>query len=652
MRKLVITCLISGIGMTSGYAQTLFTYGTHSVAKDDFLRVYKKNSMNKQPDMTDTALRSYLELYGLFRMKVAEADKQHLDTTDKIQKDLDSYRKQLAKNYLTDEQVTNKLIKEAYDRNKEDVHVKHILITCPPGSDTMIAFKKIDSIYNQINTNKAKFEDMAKLYSEDKGSKDNGGDIGFFTSMQTVYPFENAAYGTPIGKISKPFRSQFGYHIVKVIEKRADRGQIKVAQILFLSPKSKGEEGMENARKRADSVKLMLKGGASFTEMVKKYSDDKYTVNDGGVMKPFGAGRMTPAFENASFALKNPGDVSEPIKTDYGYHIIKLIEKLPLQPYDSVYTQLKHKVENDARAQTAKEIFFNRIKEKNGYKEYPENVKAIVDLIVRSVADTGKAKGMFNSADYGHQTKPVFTMAGKSYLQSDFAKFLENLTRGRLNGPKTAVVNDAFGVYVTNVVTDFQEHKLVEENPDFKLLMEEYRDGIMLFELMDRNVWSRASKDTVGLKAFYEAHKNKYVWEPGFEGSVYTFKNKAALDTALLVMKAGNVTDEELIKAINSQSNPDRITIQRGRYEFSKFREASQTELTNDKKKIIPGQNGTFKMVVARQIFNTPGVKTLDEARGYVVAEYQDTLEKEWNAKMRKEYPMKVNDKVFKTMVK
>lgn len=652
MRKLVTTCLISGISITAGYAQTLFTYGNHSVAKDDFLRVYKKNSMNKAPDMSDTALRSYLELYSLFKMKVAEADKQHLDTVDKIQKDLDAYRKQLAKNYLTDDQVTNKLVREAYDRSKEDIHIKHIMIACPPGSDSTMAYKKIDSLYNLLITNKAQFEDLAKQFSDDKGSKENGGDIGFFTSLQTVYPIENAAYNTPVGKISKPIRTQFGYHIVKVIEKRPDRGQVKVAQILFLSPKSKGEEGVQNAHRRADSALAAIKNGASFAVLAKTLSEDKYTANDSGVMKPFGVGRMTPAFENAAFALKKPGDISEPIKTEYGYHLIKLIAKYPVQPFDSVSSQMKHKVENDSRAQMAKEIFMNKIKEKNGFKEYPDNVKAITEAVVKSTPDTGKAKGTFKLADFNNMNKPVFTLAGKNYLQSDFIKFLESLTHGRLNGPKGAVVKDAYNLYINTVVMDFQEHKLVEENPEFRQQMEEYRDGIMLFELMDRNVWSKATKDTAGLKTFYEAHKNKYMWEPGFEGSVYTFKNKAAFDTAQQLMAGGNMTDEELIKAMNSQSNPDRVTIQRGHYEFSKFRDATREELTTDKKKVIPMSNGTYKMVVARQIFNTPTVKTLDEARGYVVAEYQDALEKEWNQKMRSQYPLKVNEKVFATMAK
>ena len=632
------------------YAQALFTYGPNSVSKDEFLRVYKKNSINKRPDMSDTALKSYLDLYALFRMKVSEADKQKLDTVASIDHELDNYRKQLAKNYLTDEQVTNRMIHEAYDRMKEDVRVEHILISCTPGNDTTAASRKIDSIYHVIESNKADFETMAKQFSDDKGSKENGGDIGFFTALQTVYPFENMAYATPVGKVSAPFRTQFGYHIIKVLDRHADRGQVQVAQIKVLVPKSTGEAGLIAGRKRIDSVAAMLKNGASFSDMVKKYSDDKFTVNDDGVMKPFGTGKYVLAFENAAFSLKKPGDISEPVQTEEGFHIIKLIAKHPLPPYDTLYPSIKHKVENDSRSQVAKEQFFNKIKEKNGYKEYPENISEVSARLM-SIPDTGKTGKTFKADDYKNMTKPVFTLAGKNYLQADFVRFAETLTHGKLNGPRTAVVHDAFKMYVSTVVNDFEEHKLVEENPEFRNLMEEYRDGIMLFELMDRNVWSKAAKDSVGLKAFYAAHNGKYTWEPGFEGAVYKFKNKAAFDTGMILLKGGKVTDEQMVKAINTTAMPDGVSIQRGHYEFSRYKDATLAELQKDNMKVITNANGQYSVVVAKEVYPTPTNKTLDEARGYVVAEYQDYLEKQWNEKMRREYPVKVNDKVFKTMV-
>lgn len=651
MRKLVLACLASGICAVSGYAQTLFTYGPHAVSKEDFLKVYKKNSINKKPDMSEGELKSYLDLYALFRMKVAEADKQHLDTVSSIDRELDNYRKQLAKNYLTDEQVTNKLIHEAYDRMKEDVHVEHILVSCTPGTDSTAPYRKIDSIYHVIESGKASFEDMAKEYSDDKGSKANGGDIGYFTALQTVYQFENAGYSTPVGKVSMPFRTQFGYHIVKVLDKRADRGQVQVAQIMIQVSKSQGEKSQIAAQKRADSVEVMLKNGVPFDELAKKYSDDKFSVADGGVMKPFGTGKMVAPFENAAFALKKPGDISAPVVTDYGYHIIKLIAKIPLAPYDTLYPQLKHKVENDARAQTARDHFFAKIKEKNGFKEYPENVAEVINKLT-ATPDTGRNAKSFKAEDYKNMNKPVFTLAGKNYLQHDFVNFFEGLTRGKLNGPKNAVIRDGYNNYVNSVVNDFEEHKLVDENPEFKSLMEEYRDGIMLFELMDRNVWSKAAHDTEGLKAFYESHKSKYMWEPGFEGSVYKFKNKAALDTGMMLIEQNKVSDDSLVKDLNNQSNPDRVSIQRGRYEFSRFKDATQAELSANKKKVTPNSNGGYTVVIAREVYNGPGQKTLEEARGYVVAEYQDYLEKQWNEKMRREYPLKVDEKVFKSMVK
>ncbi len=651
MRKLFLTCLTTGVCSMSVYAQALFTYGNHSVTKDEFLRVYKKNSINKKPDMSDTALKSYLDLYALFRMKVAEADKQKLDTVASINVELDNYRKQLAKNYLTDEQVTNKLIHEAYDRMKQDVRVEHILISCTPGTDTVAPYRKIDSIYHLVESKKADFETMAKTFSDDKGSKDNGGDIGYFTALQTVYPFENMAYGTPVGKVSKPFKTQFGYHIIKVLDKRADRGQVKVAQIMIMTPKSKGEEGVTAAKLRADSIEVMIKHGVSFGDLVAQYSEDQYSVKDSGVLKPFGAGRMVLAFENAAFALKKPGDISEPVKTEYGYHIIKLISKIPLVPYDTIFPQLKHKVENDSRAQTAKDRFFDKIKEKNGFKEYVPAINEISERIV-AIPDTGRNAKSIIASDYNGMNKPVFVLGGKNYLQSDFAVFLEKLTHGKLNGPKAAVVHDGFNMYVNYVVNDFEEHKLVQENPEFKNLMEEYRDGIMLFELMDRNVWSKAAHDSAGLATFYEGHKSKYMWESGFEGAVYKFKTRPLLDSGLAMLRAGNVSDEEMVKEINTSAHPDGVSIQRGRYEFSRFHDATQAELVKDKIKVVLSSSAPFTVVAAKEVFNGPGQKSLNEARGYVVAEYQDFLEKHWNEKMRQEYPLKVNEAVFKSMIR
>ena len=653
MRKLVLTCLASGIFITSGLAQTLFTYGNNSVNKDEFLRVYQKNSANKKPDMSNAALKEYLDLYSLFRMKVTEAESQHLDTVQSVGKELDNYRRQLARTYLTDEQVTNKLYREAYDRMKEDVHIAHILVRCIQGSDTVAAYKKIDSIYHVLSADPSKFNEMAKLYSDDKDTKDKGGDIGYITALNIIYPIENAAYNTKPGTFSEPFHTQFGYHIVKVLDKRSAYGQIKVAQIMLSTPKSKMAEGIvESQRKRADSIITALKHGASFEDMVTKYSDDKFTNKEGGVMQQFGVGRMVPDFEKAAFALHKPGDLSAPVQTEYGIHIIKLIEKIPLQPYDSLQGQIKKKIENDYRSQVAREMFFEKVKKNNGFKEYPANFKEL-SASFEALPDTGKSGVVFNASDYKLMSKPVFVLGGKNYLQSDFVNYMSSITRGHLMGQRKNVVHELYTMYVSNVVNDFEEHKLAEENPDFKNLMEEYRNGILLFELMDRNVWGKASKDSAGLKAFYDEHKTKYKWEPGFKGSVYKFRDESSMKDGMAILQKKNSTDEDVVKRVNTESNAGGVSIRKGQFEFSRFKDVPQSELIQGKiTKPVKNADGSYTVVKVTDVFNEPTQKSLDDARGYVVAEYQDYLEKKWNAEMRQKYPVKLNQDVFNSMVK
>jgi peptidyl-prolyl cis-trans isomerase SurA len=652
MQKLVLTCA-SLFLMSSAFAQTLFTYGPYPVSKQEFVRIYEKNSINKKADFTEPALREYLNLYSLFRMKVKEAEIQRLDTMPSIQHELDNYRKQLAKNYLTDEQVTNKLVREAYDRMKEEVRVEHILIMCPLGADTTEPYHRIDSLYKVARSKKADFGELAKQYSEDKGSKDNGGDIGYITALSTVYPFENAAYNTEVGKVSAPFKTQFGYHIVKVLDKRPANGQIRIEQIMVAVPKSRGQAGIEAGRKRIDSVAMMLRQDVPFETLVKEYSDDKFSMNEGGKLPPFGVGHYVPVFENAAFALRTPGDVSPPVQTEYGFHIFKLLERMPVKPYDSVQATLKHRIDNDSRAQTARDIFFEKIKQNNGFKEYPGNEDALVAKMDATIPDTGKQAHVFKATDYRTMTKPVFDLAGVHYSQADLARYMESTTHGRLMGSKKAVSNDLYRMYINTVVNDFEEHKLIEENPDFKNLMEEYRDGIMLFELMDRNVWGKASKDSVGLSDFYETHKGKYMWQPGFKGAVYHFKNETLSKEGIKLMVKKDATDEDVIKKINSDTNPDGVSVQRGHFEFSHFKDVPQVDV--EKAKIsapYKAADGTYYVVKTEELYKAPTQKSLDEARGYVVAEYQDYLEKQWHEQLRTKYPVKVNEVVFKSLVR
>lgn len=656
MRKLTLTCFVALILTNSLFAQTLFTFGGTPVEKDEFLRVYKKNAINQKPDYSKEALREYLDLYSLFRMKVKEAEGQHMDTISSIQYELGNYRKQLAQTYLTDEEVSKKQLQEAYDRMKEVVKVSHILIlssSMAPSKDTVKPYRIIDSIYNAVVNGKADFAKMAELYTDDKSTKANGGDVGYITVLQTPYPFENVVYNTPVGKVSKPFRSQYGYHIVKVTDRKPAQGEVKVAQIMIAAAKAKGPEVQAEAEKKAKQVKAELAKGAKFEDLVKKYSEDAYTKDSDGVLEKFGIGAYVPEFEKAAFALKKPGDVSDIIKTDYGYHIIKLIEKYPVKPFDSIRTELKARVDRDDRAQVAKEIFYNNIKEKNKFKEYPANIEEVKKWFAANIPDTGKNANHFAAQDFNGQDKTMFELKGNNYKASDLLSYAENVTQGRVMGPKELIFQNIYDNYVKTVVMNIEEENLMNEKPEFRNLMNEYRDGIMLFELMDRNVWGKASKDSAGLAAFHKQKADHYKWQPGFRGSVYTFKTEDDMKAGLKLIGKKDMTDEKIAKELNTDKNPGAVSIQRGYYEFNKFKDFPRSSI--QKGKATEGkknENGTYTVVYVADVFETEQPKTLDEARGYVIAEYQDYLEKTWNEKLRSKYPVKVNEDVFNSMVK
>jgi peptidyl-prolyl cis-trans isomerase SurA len=655
MKKFILTSIVAIAFFESSRAQTIFTYGNNSVAESEFMRVYKKNNAAQKVDYSEKALREYVDLYALFKMKVAEANKQHLDTTSSVASEIDNYRRQLSKNYLTDEEMVGKLVQEAYDRSKQELRVAHILLLTKPGRDTLALRKTIDSIYTAATKGKVDFAVLAKAFSEDNGSKKNGGDIGYFSALQTVYGFENAAYNTAVGKVSEPFRTNFGYHIVKVLDKRAARGQVKVAQILIATPKSAGDAAIATAKLKMDSVQKELKNGASFESLVTQYSEDKFSKDAKGELPVFGVGRMVPAFEEAAFGLKNAGEVSKPVQTEYGIHLIKLLEKYDVKPFEAVQKEFKTKVDNDSRAQQARDLYFQRVKTTNGFKENPKAWETIVSQF-NNIADTGKDAGQFSSNTFlKGANNTMFSLAGKNYTQNDFINFAGATTRGRVLAPggKDVVFRELYGMYLTKVVNDFQEHKLIEENPEFKSLMQEYKDGIMLFELMDRNVWGKASKDSTGLKAFYEIHKDKYQWEPGFKGAVYTFKDEVALKEGLKLLAKKGMTNEELVKTMNSEAKRDAVSVQVGRYEFSKFTDVPQSKIVLGKaSQGFKKADNTYTVVKADQIFKQKETKAFADARGYIVSAYQDKLEKDWNAALRAQYPVTVNEEELKKLVK
>ncbi len=628
------------------FAQTIFTYGGMPVDKTEFLRMYLKNNFNKKPDMSAVALNDYIKLYSRFKMKVAEARLEQIDTIPTIASEFGQYKKQLANGFLTDRDVLSTLSKEAYDRLKKDVNIAHIMISVPQqmGTDSMPYYKRIDSIYKLLIKG-GNFAELAKATSEDKASSVNGGDMGYFTGLQVPYDFENIAYTTAVGKYSKPFRTSFGYHIIKKIAERPAKGQVQVAQILIAAKKSQGEEGKLAAKAKIDSIYAALKSGAKWADLVKTHSEDKYTANTEGEMTPFTIAEMTPEFEKAAFALTTPGQISNPISTEFGYHIIKFLKKMPQRSFEEMKNEIGRIAEKQGRVESAKTAFLEKIKVKNKYTPNDNSLQEFIAAIPDSAVTNGQVN--LPPTFIIPLTKTLFTLKNTSFTQDDLRNNIIQTSRGKLFGNKVTAIKTAYKNFVEKALLDYEENNLYAENKEYANLLDEYKDGIMIFELTNKKVWGRASNDSIGLEKYYEANKQKYVWGPSFEGSVVRITNAIVAEEL-----RKNLNNLDLDSAISLTGASDKISTDKGRFEYAKFSEVASKASLGAYSNVIDNKDGTYTIIKPAQIYTQPSPKSLNDARGYVIADYQDFIEKEWIASMEDKYPVKVNEAVLKTMVK
>jgi peptidyl-prolyl cis-trans isomerase SurA len=629
-------------------AQNIFTYGGTPVPSSEFLRMYTKNTFNnKKPDMSEKALREYVTLYSRFKMKVAEAEKRGIDTLSNIKSELNNYKKQLAKSYLTDKDMLSKLTAEAYERSKKEINAAHIMVTIPKGSerDTAKYLAKADSLYKAAISKKVTWDTLVKYGSDDKSTIANGGSVGFFTALQVPYNFETAAYALKLGEIGKPIKTQFGYHIIKKLAERPARGQVKVQHILCIAKKSLGDEGLKIAKTKADSVLAELKKGVSFDSLAKNSSEDKYSNNNLGELQPFGCGTMAKPFEDAAFALLKPGDVSPAILTEYGYHIIKLKEKMPVKPFDDAKADLTRKVEKDLRVDIAKRAFLDKIKVKNGVKEN----NAMLDKFIASISDSLARNGVVQTGGALKSDEALFTIGSKSVTINNFNSYLDVSARNRLYGTKQDAVRLAYSNFLEKEVLDYEETMLEQNNPEFKSLLKEYRDGIILFDLTDKSVWSKATADSAGLEKFFATTGKKYQWAPGFEGTQIKCSDIASANKFIAAYKSGADIDSAT-KIVNAVENSS-AQIENGRYEYEKLDASVKATAVNSASAAIKNSDNSYSVYIPKIISLTNSPKTLNEARGYVIADYQDFLEKDWIASLESKYPVVVNEAVFKTLV-
>jgi peptidyl-prolyl cis-trans isomerase SurA len=531
--------------------------GGQPVNESEFVYVYNKNNSNAPDAYTEKSIKEYLDLYINFKLKVKEAEALGIDTTSSFKKELEGYRKQLAQPYLTEKGVTEQLIKEAYERMKEEVRAAHILINVNPDAepkDTLAAYNKINELRQRALAGES-FEALAKQFSQDPSAKNNGGDLGYFTALQMVYPFEDAAYKTPVGQISEPVRTRFGYHIIQVKDKRKSQGQVRVAHIMVRATTGTAEADSLAAKQKIDEIYARLQKGEDWSQLTSQFSDDVNSKSKDGELPWFSTGRMIPSFEEAAFGLTEVNQISKPIQTPYGWHIIKLLEKKGLEPFEELEPTLKAKVSKDSRSELNKTKLIERLKRENNFTENPKSLEVAISKV-----DSTLLEGKWNYTSDAKNNQVLFNINKQNYTVNDFLSYVKEKQRPRKNSSVGQYVKVLYKEYVDQQLLGYEEAHLAEKYLDYKMLVKEYRDGILLFQLMDEKVWSKAIEDTAGLKSYFNQNRDKFKWDTRVDAVIFNVKDKTTLEKVKAELAKGKfeVKDQRL-SAITFKANSSDI---------------------------------------------------------------------------------------------
>ena len=634
--------------------QVLMTIGDQEVTVKEFNDVYYKNTL-KSDVIEKKSVDEYLDLFTTFRMKVMEAERLQLDTSAKFQRELAGYRKQLAKPFMSSDDITDELIEEAYQRKLKDLRASHILIRCDKNalpSDTLKAYNKAMDIRKRALKGED-FGDLAVRYSEDPSAKDmkatdqsparpgNRGDLGYFTVFDMVYPFETGAYNTKEGEISMPVRSDFGYHIIKVTSVTDAMGSIQAAHIFLQLPFDAPEEDVASTRQKADNIykELMAKDGKNWNEMVQQYTDDRGTAPRNGALSPFTVSRIVPEFIEALKSLED-GQFAKPIRTNYGFHIVKLLSKSGVASFEKESKGLSERIEKDMRSKKSEEVVLKQVRKEYKFKQNDKNLEAFMATVDSTILD--KTYEPSNQVD---MNATLFSLENHPTKVSDFVNYIKtNMTIQKYVTPATYAYQ-LYEAFSNETTLNYADSHLEEKYPEFKELVQEYKDGIMLFDLMDREVWSKAMTDTLGLQEFHARNASKYMWEDRVEANIITVTKPESLSKVKDLLDNGTPLDS--LRSVIKRDSINYAFVRHGFYQHGDNQYVDQTEWKAGVRNEIASTVDQSTVIVCIRDVRKPEPKTLREARGLVTSDYQVELEQKWVQSLKDKYPVKINKKVL-----
>ena len=593
----------------------LFTINEKPFYTDEFVRVYNKN-LDLVKDESQKDLVNYLDLFVGYKLKVEKALKEGLNNNVSYQNELKTHRDQLAKSYLNDSEVTQKLLQEAYERYKYEVKASHILLSLEENAlpaDTLKVYNKAIEIRNRV----LKGEDFGKLaqeFSIDPSAKENKGDLGYFSVFKMVYPFESAAYNTPIGSVSMPVRTQFGYHLIQTVDKRTNRGEVTVKHIMIVDK----EGSLETAEKKINDIYAKLVAGENFEELAKAHSNDTSSSQRGGLMPSFKGGDIAvEEFENEAFGLKNNGDFSKPFKTRIGWHIVKLESKKGIEPFADLQFQFEGRIARDSRSQKIQIAMSDKAKTTYSYTTNKANIEALVKAIDEKKFNYAWSLDEKNPLN----NKPVVTINKDKVLNvKEFVNFLTLQTKYSSNfKPISKFVATSLDKFIDTQIVAYYDDKLESRNSEFKNIVDEYKDGLLIFELLEKDIWTAAKSDTIALQSFYNKNIANYILPKRYDAEIFSTTDKNVAKKMAKLLKKGK--DSDTIKStFNSKEKVQVLT----RKDIFAYNDPALPQPIDDKKTIsnLIQEKEYFYIVKINEVLPQSQL-SFEDAKSRVISDYQ-----------------------------
>ncbi|GAA3567879.1 peptidylprolyl isomerase [Snuella lapsa] len=640
LRYLLVICgvlFLSNLEAQKQQEDILFMVDDTPVYISEFLRVYNKN-LDLVQDESQKDVDEYLTLFTNYKLKLKEARALGLHKKPSYIRELRNYKKQLVQGYITDAKVTDALISEAYDRISYDVKANHILVKVSENAspkDTLAAFNEAVNLRNRAL--KEGFERVRKEVHN--GQTIFGESLGYFSGFKMVYKFENVAYNTKVGGISQVFRTRFGYHFLKVFDKRKSRGEVTVAHIMIAN-KQKDTINM-TPEPRIQEIYKKFEQGEDFESLAKQFSDDKSTASRGGMLEPFSGGQLTSQeFEDQAFGLADIGDVSSPFKTEFGWHIVKLYDKKPIRPFEQLKSELEMRVKRDDRSRLIDEALIEDLKERYNISDHQPDLSYFV-----SILNEDYFKRTWTLPSDFIANKPLVKIVDRQFTYKDFAEYLLKAQRQmEPRMPFSTIVSKKYNNFFNSQLIKYREDHLEEENEEYAFVVSEYRDGLLLFDLMESNIWNISESDSLDLQNFYNSHKTKYVLPKRVDAIVATSTNQKALKKVAKLLHKGLPVDQ--IKNLVNSNNTIQVIFTSGVMDASHQALPKGFVFKNGMSKIY-SHHDAFVVVQVKEVL-PEAQKTFDEAKGSVISDYQIYKESKWVKELRDKFKVTINQEALK----